>query len=78
MVLCYHLQHPSLYSPEGLDEAKRLLIEFLEHGSYDHPIQWAMTADVVTGGIEGYCDNVRQWAHSIHHLLTATGNDAVV
>jgi hypothetical protein len=32
MVLCYHLQHPSLYSPEGLNEAKRLLVEFLEHG----------------------------------------------
>jgi hypothetical protein len=33
MVLCYHLQHPSLYSPEGLLEAKRLLSEFLERGS---------------------------------------------
>jgi hypothetical protein len=32
-VLCYHLQHPSLYSPEGLNEAKRLLVEFLERGA---------------------------------------------
>jgi len=32
MVLCYHLQHPSLYSPEGLNEAKRLLIGFVKHG----------------------------------------------
>ena len=29
-VLCYHLQHPSLYSPEGLQYAMALLVEFLE------------------------------------------------
>ncbi|HTP09332.1 MAG TPA: DUF5946 family protein [Anaerolineae bacterium] len=33
MVLCYYLQHPSLYSPEGLNEARRLLAEFVEHGT---------------------------------------------
>ena len=32
MVLCYHLQHPSLYSPEGLTTSKRLLEGFLEQG----------------------------------------------
>jgi hypothetical protein len=32
MVLCYHLQHPSLYSPEGLSGAIRLLADFLERG----------------------------------------------
>ena len=32
MVLCYHIQHPSLYSPEGLDYGLRLLVEFLEAG----------------------------------------------
>jgi hypothetical protein len=32
MVLCYHLQHPGLYSPEGLTLAKKLLVEFLEGG----------------------------------------------
>jgi hypothetical protein len=31
MVLCYHLQHPSLYSPESLKEARRLLVEFIEN-----------------------------------------------
>lgn len=30
MVLCYHLQHPSLYSPEGLRESIRLLAEFVD------------------------------------------------
>jgi uncharacterized protein DUF5946 len=32
VVLCYHLQHPSLYSPEGLRGAIRLLADFLERG----------------------------------------------
>ncbi len=30
MVLSYHLQHPHLYSPEGLAQAQRLLVDFLE------------------------------------------------
>jgi len=30
VVLCYHLQHPSLYSNDGLEQAKQLLIDFLE------------------------------------------------
>jgi hypothetical protein len=33
MVLSYYLQHPTLYSPEGLAEAKNLLVEFLERGA---------------------------------------------
>lgn len=32
MVLCYHLQHPSLYSPEGLRYGIRLLATFEEEG----------------------------------------------
>ena len=31
-VLCYHLQHPSSYSPEGLRGAIRLLADFLDGG----------------------------------------------
>jgi hypothetical protein len=31
-VLCYYLQHPGLYSPEGLAGAKRLLADFLVRG----------------------------------------------
>lgn len=32
MVLCYQIQHPRLYSPDGLALAKNLLIDFLENG----------------------------------------------
>ena len=106
MVLCYHLQHPSLYSQEGLSAAQHLLAEFLErgvtpgearkrnrakvdssrrkwkikgtaaiHASYSPPIQWPMTAaEVIAGGMNDYCDNVRQWAQSIYATLKATGN----
>ena len=101
MVLCYHLQHPSLYSPEGLEEARRLLVEFVadgaspvevrkrnrarvdssrrnwkikgtaaSHGSYARAIAWKMrAADVIAGGSENYCDNVRSWAQSINEAL---------
>ncbi len=101
MVLCYHLQHPSLYSPDGLNEARRLLVEFVEqgaspvevrqrnqarvdssrrdwkikatatsHGSYDRAIAWKMTAaDVVAGGSENYCNNVRSWAYAVNEML---------
>lgn len=103
MVLCYHLQHPSLYSPDGLKEARRLLVEFVEHGaspgevrkrnrarvdssrrdwkikatatahgSYDRAMAWKMTAaDVVAGGAEHYCGNVRAWAQLINEALKA-------
>lgn len=32
LVLCYHLQHPNLYSLEGLNGAKAMLIAFVEDG----------------------------------------------
>ena len=31
MVLGYHLQHPGLYSPDGLAYSLQLLVDFLEH-----------------------------------------------
>ena len=103
MVLCYYLQHPSLYSPAGLHEARRLLAEFVERGtapfevrqrnrdrvdsskrdwkitgtpaaqgSYQQPQQWVLTAvDVVAGGADNYCDNVRTWARLINEALRA-------
>ena len=32
MVLGYHLQHPSLYAPDGLEYSLQLLADFVEHG----------------------------------------------
>jgi hypothetical protein len=101
MVLCYHLQHPSLYSAEGLRYARQLLADFVagglspeearrrnreavdsgqrdwsitarpgDRGAYERPIVWAMTAgDVVAGGAEDYCKNVREWAIDVSQRL---------
>lgn len=33
MVLCFHLQHPHLYSPQGLVYARQLLAEFVVNGT---------------------------------------------
>jgi hypothetical protein len=105
-VLGYHLQHPSLYSPEGVVYGKQLMVDFLEngkspkqirkqnknkvdshnrewkitgtassHGSYIHPVNWTMTAaDVVAGGPNHYCDNVKAWAKSILNALKLSQN----
>ncbi len=105
-VLCYHLQHPSLYAPAGLTEARRLLAVFVVDGvspqeirrrnrnhvdsskrtwkikgtpdaqsAYAHPIQWPVTAaQVIGGGSEAYCTNVRTWAESVYATLVASGN----
>ena len=33
MVLCYYLQHPHLYSPEGVEDGRTLLVNFVEKGA---------------------------------------------
>jgi hypothetical protein len=49
MVLCYHLQHPSLYSPEGLSAARQLLADFLEHGTTTEEVRRQRRATVDSG-----------------------------
>lgn len=106
VVLCYHLQHPSLVSQEGLRQAVRLLADFVEggvspaeirrrdrvkvasqnrrwkvksspadQGSYQHEVQWAMTArDVAAGGRQNYVENVRRWAEAVLENLRESEN----
>ena len=49
MVLAYHLQHPSLYSPYGLNSAKGLLVEFLERGATTEQVR-KRNRDVMDSG----------------------------
>ena len=49
MVLCYHLQHPSLYSPEGLSAAMYLLGDFLERGVTTEEVRKRYSATVDSG-----------------------------
>jgi len=39
MVLAYHLQHPSRYSPEGLEYGIHLLVDFVERGVSPQQVQ---------------------------------------
>lgn len=54
MVLCYHLQHPSLYSAEGLARARGLLADFIERG--------LNTAEVRRRNREEVASSNRSWS----------------
>jgi hypothetical protein len=105
-VLSYNLQHPSVYSTKGLENAKQSLAEFIlhptsytkhgmrdmqnlasdvrdwkitgtpeDHGAYSHPPIWKIrAADVVSGGLPGYVENVKKWAQSILLSLKESGH----
>lgn len=49
LVLCYHLQHPGLYSPAGLETAKQLLVDFLEKGMTPQAVRRTMRSTVDSG-----------------------------
>jgi hypothetical protein len=48
-VACYHIQHPSLYSPEALDYAKGLLEAFLIEGRSPDEVRKRNRAQVDSG-----------------------------
>jgi hypothetical protein len=49
MVLCYHLQHPSLYSAEGLAHARQLLADFVDGGLSPEEVRQRQRATVASG-----------------------------
>ena len=50
MVLCYHLQHPSLYSAEGLAHARQLLDAFVTEDLSPEEVRRRQRAAVDSGG----------------------------
>ena len=48
-VLCYHLQHPHLYSSDGLQHALGLLVAFVAQGKMPAEVRQAMRYDVDSG-----------------------------
>ena len=48
MVPSYHIQHPSLYSPEGLLQAQQILIEFVEQGTTPQAMRRKLAAQVAS------------------------------
>jgi len=75
MVLCYHLQHPSLYSPEGLREAKWLLVKFLEHGTTPAEVRQRIRDRVNSSQrawtITSRPDSHGSYAHPVSWTMTA-------
>ncbi len=74
-VLCYHLQHPSLYAPEGLKEGMRLLVEFVERGTTTETVR-AANRDRVDSGqrtwrIKATRDSHGAYAHPVSWTMTA-------
>ncbi len=85
MVLCYHLQHPSLYSPEGLSYGIQLLKTFVKDGTAPQEVRQRNSATVsshertwkITGtpAAHGAYDPPIQWTFTAAKVI-ANGADS--
>ena len=75
MVVSYYLQHPSLYSPEGLNGAKKLLVDFVERGISPQHVRQRDRDKVDSGKrkykIKGTAASHGAYAHPIRWTMTA-------
>ena len=76
MVLCYHLQHPSLYSPQGLREGIKLLRDFWERGLTPKQVrkrnQSVLNSSTRTWKITGTPASHGAYDHPMAWTMTAT------
>jgi len=74
-VLCYHLQHPSLYAADGLEHAKGLLIKFVDEGVDPRVLRVHMRDEVDSGKrkfkITATANSHGAYAHPITWTMTA-------
>ncbi len=87
MVLCYHLQHPSLYSAEGLATARGLLADFIEHGLSPEEARKKNSGRVASGardwsitarpGNQGAYDRPIRWTMTAADVVAAGAGDYV-
>lgn len=75
LVLCYHLQHPSLYSPETLTAAMGMLRDFLEQGISPQAMRERIKGSVDSGvrqhRITGTPDAHGVYAYPVTWTMTA-------
>ena len=75
MVLCFHLQHPHLYSPEGLVYAQQLLDQFVEQGAMPAQVRHRSGSQVNSGKrswkITGTSKTFGKYDHPIIWPMTA-------
>lgn len=79
MVLSYHMQHPILYSPEGLDGGKQLLVDFVERGVTPEEAR-RRNRDAVDSGNRGFKITARpgrQGAYERPVAWTMTTTDVI-
>ena len=73
-VLCYHLQHPSLYAPDGLEHATGLLIKFVDEGVDPRVLRVQMRDEVDSGKrqfkITATADAHGAYAHPVTWTMT--------
>ena len=86
-VLCYHLQHPHLYSPDGLSYAQGLLVDFVERGLMPAQIRQQRRETVASGNrawnITSRAGDTGRYPHPITWTMTAAdvvaaGSDAYI
>ncbi len=80
-VLCYHLQHPGLYSPEGLLHARQLLVEFAARGAAPQAVRKQSRGQVDSGrrlwkitsraGAQGAYTHPVRWAMTAADVVAA-------
>lgn len=74
-VLCYHLQHPSLYAAAGLEHAQGLLVKFVDEGVDPRVLRVQMRDQVDSGKrqfkITATADSRGAYTHPVTWTLTA-------
>ena len=75
LVLCYYLQHPELYSPDGLAYAQKLLVDFVEGGVSPQAMRQRIGGVVDSGTrafkITGTPESHGSYAHPVRWTLRA-------
>ena len=75
LVLCYHLQHPHLYSREGLAEGLRLLVAFVDENLPPSEIRRRSRDRVDSGkrtwNIKATAESVGAYRHPVTWTMTA-------
>jgi len=75
LVLSYHLQHPSLYSPEGLAFGIRLLYDFIDGEKTPGEVRRQERTQVDSGKrfwkIKGTPESHGAYPHPVHWEMTA-------
>lgn len=75
MVLCYHLQHPALYSPEGLEHGRHLLKQFIVERLSPEQVRQKQRSEVASDNrdwkIKGTADSPGRYYQPINWHMNA-------